>query len=1445
MSLYTKIQNVYNQINDAITRINSKSRGELFATMKKLKLKTSISDTNRQMASKIIDLVKQAGKTTIDNFTRAERQQSPSYTPKISDEDLLAAYEELGLIPPRQPQVEAFDEIEFIQGPRGQITVINPDEHSPSIIQRFLRSRDIAGPQTIGMFSIADSGVQTPMKVNMRSVNVDNMPSLSKAINVGRYALLSGSRYEQSYGISFGGRTGGRVMYPPVFKGDVNCAIKVYRRYIPKGKNGIAIEKYFKTLNVEDGFTEDIARAINIKYGYGCTMFDQLDNLIFNIDSRNKMKHIVLQAFDQHVYERKDSIAAKYNPTHVIIPSNVKSWYELATELCEQGPQFIYRTDVNTMQQQCVGLRTANAEYKRTNRPLREFDDIDKIYNSLRQRYPHNFATRNQKELEYLQLADHHVTTIWYDRPQSGYEIDFNQAYRAAAELVLAPEYAEKYQFPHYPVWWKKVDQATNCQQMALSQIIKYSGFAHLEDVNFGAIAEPLREYITKQCEGRKVFCSPEIAYFGDIGVTFVIHSIAYNQMNQRIDWQFSESAEISATANKNINRIVMGRIIAKFNKSAGTLACHKDLTPYYQGALGDSVINTCSNDPNMDLIRYWRDSEEVHNQQYHIHAYILCYLRMAMWSLLENIDPKNVIKINIDAVHIKTPIEIQTFEIDNSPLGRLGCVKMAPKTTKGSVFEAEPQIQIVPDVHLPDPIEESPQFLLLGGIAGAGKTTEMIAQPALTCIAAFSNKLANSLRDRTENVNVQTMHTKYGVEFADPELTVTKLPTDHLHNLDDVLLAPARLIENIVRKLVANGKRITITYGPGQATMSKPLAEDLVGKILPSLGFKEKMLMNSQRMEPILAEIAEKYRTDDRIKKIIELDREISKISAKIAKAIAAAAVDPDIEDDIKSLKGQRWRLYIAPKKKIIAELIKEYSTHFKVINTKDAIQRYILDPTKYILVTATNKRREEINNIITESNLFTVKKFRYVTLVNRVINGQRYRRFRSEIVTVTPSELAADEQLNIDIKRGYCEEMHIYTVHSCQGETVEHDILIDLDTLFDPDIFYSAITRPRKIENIVLFSDQSAREAIKIEDPDILALLDECELPKPKEPRKAIDLVVDENTPRWPPHHFEKLDDVICPENGLIIHTEYPHRHFLVFFSREHFAAWSEDQPKEQRCYHEVVQTDLRKVVIDIDGGDIGEFVQRRSRFGCNYPLAESRLNNYVKIFCDVFAATFHEEITIDNIAIINSTGYSHQKQEMKFSLQIRTIDHIATRASCKKFAKAFKEVSAAEGNYVDLGIYKKIQNFRIPGSTKLDDNRHSRIISDHCGSADTWVANITGDNIITLPNIAPEVQHESQLKPTKVDNATEQKIVAAAAEYTKGLRYVGNMRWKREQPSFCDMCERQHESDNMFAAAADGMYRLFCYGGEDGVRPDRAIDLFPVPNMTKEPLCFSDDI
>jgi len=64
-------------------------------------------------------------------------------------------------------------------------------------------------------------------------------------------------------------------------------------------------------------------------------------------------------------------------------------------------------------------------------------------------------------------------------------------------------------------------------------------------------------------------------------------------------------------------------------------------------------------------------------------------------------------------------------------------------------------------------------------------------------------------------------------------------------------------------------------------------------------------------------------------------------------------------------------------------------------------------------------------------------------------------------------------------------CEIQHAYTVHSIQGETAKNKLIIDLNGINSSKMFYTAISRAKTLEQIILVG----------------------ELPKQKEPENDVD--------------------------------------------------------------------------------------------------------------------------------------------------------------------------------------------------------------------------------------------------------------------------------------------------------------------------------------------------
>jgi hypothetical protein len=133
-------------------------------------------------------------------------------------------------------------------------------------------------------------------------------------------------------------------------------------------------------------------------------------------------------------------------------------------------------------------------------------------------------------------------------------------------------------------------------------------------------------------------------------------------------------------------------------------------------------------------------------------------------------------------------------------------------------------------------------------------------------------------------------------------------------------------------------------------------------------------------------------------------------------------------LKDLKENLRGQyRWKpeeVYNSLRQITEEELIKEY-------NVKD----YVLAST-----------RKRVNH-------FTA-----------ILSGEKYRVMKNN-----------DKYCNGDIlfewpDNTVCERRHAFTVHSVQGKTIRDRIYIDIDEMFDPKIFYVAVSRAEKIDQICI---------------------------------------------------------------------------------------------------------------------------------------------------------------------------------------------------------------------------------------------------------------------------------------------------------------------------------------------------------------------------------------
>jgi hypothetical protein len=403
-----------------------------------------------------------------------------------------------------------------------------------------------------------------------------------------------------------------------------------------------------------------------------------------------------------------------------------------------------------------------------------------------------------------------------------------------------------------------------------------------------------------------------------------------------------------------------------------------------------------------------------------------------------------------------------------------------------------------------------------------------------------------------------------------------------------------------------------------------------------------------------------------------------------------------------------------------------------------------------------------------------------------------------------------------------------HAFTAHSSQGRTLDCKIFIDIREMFDPSIFYTAISRSRKLSNIYIVSNSYARDQINafnaetevinlineifgecssISDPHIDALnelIDGIEIPT-TQPRDIKATTYD-----YMPLPLVRKTLAECNQSKFIIHSEYKYRHFLEFNNPSEFAQWSAAQPLNERCYHEVVTRDVRKLVIDIDGSS--DLIK---------PLAcVDILRGILKDWYDVTAP-------VSEFVIVDSCGLSALKAKHKESYQIRTRTLMTHRKTAKDIATACARLYKGAGT-IDTGVYKKVQNFRMVGSTKYNDNRHSRTDPNAAGTYDALVSICD-----CADNFETEI-YEPEPESEPVGCELAQKIIDAASEYTEGLVYAyknNRHMFIRRSGSHCVLCDDHHDSDNMYVYRRDNVIYLRCWGAHHGntSRVSEPVELF----------------
>lgn len=454
--------------------------------------------------------------------------------------------------------------------------------------------------------------------------------------------------------------------------------------------------------------------------------------------------------------------------------------------------------------------------------------------------------------------------------------------------------------------------------------------------------------------------------------------------------------------------------------------------------------------------------------------------------------------------------------------------------------------------------------------------------------------------------------------------------------------------------------------------------------------------------------------------------------------------------------------------------------------------------------------------------------------------------------------------------------EPAYVRTADARQGDTINQKYIIDITHINLPGYLYSALTRCARITDICLVElmDGSPDDIVRMNKrlnisyqagiiarkaafeayiaPYVDASMSHrpvteknSDMGNPTTETPVLISTAEKNSAdpgislqvrshSYTPRIYDKYATAIEIEpKAFITRSEFPYNRFLAHDSRESFIQWMEAQPADQRAYHEVITSIYRRLVIDIDCSDeVADPIATRRM--CVLVFINAFNEYYKNAGGAIDARNLSEEL-----AIIDSTGYSQLRQYNKFSLQLRVLQYTTTCDDAREFAAVYAKLLGDFGQYVDKGVYKSLQCFRIPGCTKHGDNRFSRCVNN---AADTFVT--TDIDLHRLAEYSP--------KPTVINLPLDQeltgRIIEAAAMYTEGLQYSyksGKHGFSRMTPSHCKLCDDNHESDGMYVYTKDNSVYLRCWGATHGKsgRVSKCVKLFetstgiPVDENTSE--------
>lgn len=287
---------------------------------------------------------------------------------------------------------------------------------------------------------------------------------------------------------------------------------------------------------------------------------------------------------------------------------------------------------------------------------------------------------------------------------------------------------------------------------------------------------------------------------------------------------------------------------------------------------------------------------------------------------------------------------------------------------------------------------------------------------------------------------------------------------------------------------------------------------------------------------------------------------------------------------------------------------------------------------------------------------------------------------------------------------------------------------------------------------------------------------------------------------------HENGLLRNVKTTDDYIIIcHQGEEYRKFAMFTPLYSFATFLLKQSEKNRCYYEVIQGHVnQKPYFDIDID-----VNQDNSIG----LEDSK-----KLIEDITESILEDKrIKKSDIMIFSSHGPSKYSYHIVINNWCLP-DYYSNKVYCNKVIDRVKNVNK---KYIDDVMYKSIQQFRTYGSTKFGKERFKILESEHpnltVNNARCTFINILYSSLITNTKYCRILEFTEQIKK-KYNFVDDDDITEEQYQIVCNLPYILDETFSiketqgkliillRNRSSFCEKCEREHETENPFMIFED---------------------------------------